>query len=94
MAREDRPKTPDNLSSDNDTLSDDSPTPAGDINVWDQYRDDFRLTADLLRHVDGSRMARLLPPRLSKRGFVVDLNTKLMLCGLEARVTDRMNKVR
>lgn len=94
ITSEDRPKTPDNSSSDNDTLSDDSPTPTGDINVWDQYRDDFRLTDDLLRHVDGSRMSRLLPPRLSKRGLTVDLNTQLMLCGLEERVTDRMNKVR
>lgn len=89
------PSTPTSRQSDNSSeISDDSPTPAEDVDVYLQYKNDFNLSSDLLRHVDQKRMARLLPPKLSRRWLKMDAEAKEQCEELENRIAHYMNQIR
>lgn len=89
------PSTPNSRLSDTSTASsDDSPTPAEEIDLYAHYRNQFDLPSDLLREIDPKRMARLLPPKLSRRGLMMEEDLKDKLEELEARIAFYMNNVR
>lgn len=77
-----------------DASDGDSPSPVGVIDIFEQYRNDFHLTSDLLRHIDKRRMRKLLPPKLSQRGLALSSEKKTALEELEEDIALSLNAVR
>jgi hypothetical protein len=91
------PSTPDasmDGSSDSHPSSDDSPTPAADISLFDSYRNDFALTKDMLGWLEPKRMAKLCPPRLSRRGLELDTEAVKKIEDLSEDIKNGVNRIR